>query len=61
MRSRSTVQDWERWMTGMGLYTRRLRELVGRLSQEQLARLAGVGQGAVSRLEMGAAVRVRRG
>lgn len=39
----------------MGLYTRRLRELVG-LSQEDLARLAGVSQGAVSRLEMGRAV-----
>lgn len=42
-------------MTGMGRYTRRLRELVG-LSQEQLARRAGVSQGAVSRLEMGRAV-----
>lgn len=42
-------------MTGMGLYTRRLRELVG-LSQEQLARIAGVSQGAVSRLESGRAV-----
>jgi transcriptional regulator with XRE-family HTH domain len=42
-------------MMGMGLYTRRLRELVG-LSQEQLARLAGVSQGALSRLEMGRAV-----
>src|SRR5262249_43498193 len=40
---------------GMGRYTRRLREFVG-LSQEQLARLAGVSQGAVSRLEMGRAV-----
>ncbi|HLY36478.1 MAG TPA: helix-turn-helix transcriptional regulator [Candidatus Binatia bacterium] len=39
----------------MGRYTRRLREFVG-LSQEQLARLAGVSQGAVSRLEMGRAV-----
>ena len=34
---------------------RRLRELVG-LSQDQLARLAGVSQGAVSRLEAGRAV-----
>jgi transcriptional regulator with XRE-family HTH domain len=55
MPSKNTVRDWERWMTGMGIYTRRLRELVG-LSQEQLARLAGVSQGAVSRLEMGRAV-----
>ena len=55
MRTNDSVRDWERWMVGMGLYTRRLRELVG-LSQEQLARLAGVSQGAVSRLEMGRAV-----
>jgi transcriptional regulator with XRE-family HTH domain len=55
MRKTASVRDWERWMTGMGQYTRRLRELVG-LSQEQLARLAGVSQGAVSRLEMGRAV-----
>ena len=50
-----SVHDWERWMTGMGRYTRRLRELAG-LSQEELARRAGVSQGAVSRLEMGRAV-----
>src|SRR5262245_38461330 len=55
MRSSGTVRDWERWIVAMGLYTRRLRELVG-LSQEQLARRAGVSQGAVSRLEMGRAV-----
>jgi transcriptional regulator with XRE-family HTH domain len=55
MRSANTVRDWERWIVGMGLYTRRLRELVG-LSQEQLARRAGVSQGAVSRLEMGRAI-----
>ena len=42
-------------MRGMGRYTRRLREVVG-LSQEQLARRAGVSQGAVSRLEAGRAV-----
>jgi transcriptional regulator with XRE-family HTH domain len=47
-------EPWEQWMRGMGRYTRRLRELCG-LSQEQLARLAGVSQGAVSRLEMGRA------
>jgi transcriptional regulator with XRE-family HTH domain len=47
--------DWEHWMRGMGRYTRRLREMAG-LSQEQLARLAGVSQGAVSRLEAGRAV-----
>lgn len=55
MRSTGTVRDWERWIVAMGLYTRRLRELVG-LSQEQLARRAGVSQGVVSRLEMGRAV-----
>src|SRR5262249_30559101 len=47
--------NWEAWMRGMGRYTRRLRELTG-LSQEQLARLAGVSQGAVSRMEGGRAV-----
>lgn len=47
--------DWEAWIKGMGRYTRRLRELVG-LSQEALARRAGVSQGAVSRLEVGRAV-----
>lgn len=52
---RARRADWEGWMRGMGRYTRRLRELVG-LSQEQLARLAGVSQGAVSRLEAGRAV-----
>lgn len=39
----------------MGRYSRRLRELVG-LSQEALARRAGISQGAVSRLEAGRAV-----
>lgn len=48
-------KEWEQWMHGMGRYTRRLREFVG-LSQEQLARVAGVSQGAVSRLEMGRAI-----
>lgn len=55
MKPRDSIRDWEHWMQGMGRYTRRLRELVG-LSQEELARLAGVSQGAVSRLEMGRAV-----
>jgi len=41
---------WRQWMRDLGQQLRRLRELLG-LSQEQLAQLAGVSQGAVSRLE----------
>jgi transcriptional regulator with XRE-family HTH domain len=44
--------DWPRWMRGLGRHKRRVREFLG-LSQEQLARLAGVSQGAISRLESG--------
>src|SRR2546425_9137378 len=44
--------DWAQWMRELGGRIRRVREFVG-LSQEQLARLAGVSQGAVSRLEAG--------
>jgi len=44
--------DWVKWMRELGSRIRRVREFVG-LSQEQLARLAGVSQGAVSRLEAG--------
>jgi transcriptional regulator with XRE-family HTH domain len=44
--------DWARWMKGLGRNSRRIREFLG-LSQEQLARLAGVSQGAISRLEAG--------
>ena len=44
--------DWKRWMVGLGQNRRRLRELLG-LSQEQLAKIAGVSQGAISRLEAG--------
>ncbi|TMA61528.1 MAG: helix-turn-helix domain-containing protein [Deltaproteobacteria bacterium] len=44
--------DWAKWMRELGARIRRVREFVG-LSQEQLARLAGVSQGAVSRLEAG--------
>lgn len=47
-----TSVDWPRWMRGLGRHTRRMREFLG-LSQEQLARGAGVSQGAVSRLESG--------
>ncbi len=44
--------DWPRWMRGLGRNSRSVREFLG-LSQEQLARLAGVSQGAISRLEAG--------
>jgi transcriptional regulator with XRE-family HTH domain len=44
--------DWARWMRGLGRQVQRVREFLG-LSQDQLARLAGVSQGAISRLENG--------
>jgi len=44
--------DWREWMRGLGRQLRRVREFLG-LSQDQVARLAGVSQGAVSRLEAG--------
>lgn len=44
--------DWPTWMKGLGRSVRRMRELLG-LTQDQLGRIAGVSQGAVSRLEMG--------
>ena len=44
--------DWSRWMRELGAQVLRVREFLG-LSQDQLARLAGVSQGAVSRLENG--------
>lgn len=44
--------DWSQWMRDLGRSVRRMRELLG-LTQEQLGRIAGVSQGAVSRLEMG--------
>ncbi|MCW5893300.1 MAG: helix-turn-helix transcriptional regulator [bacterium] len=40
------------WMRGLGANARRLREQVG-LTQQQLADIAGVSQGAISRLELG--------
>jgi transcriptional regulator with XRE-family HTH domain len=46
------ASDWSNWMRDLGREVRRLREFVG-LSQERLARAAGVSQGAVSRLEAG--------
>ncbi len=45
-------QDWREWMRGLGRQARRIREFLG-MSQEQIARAAGVSQGAVSRLEGG--------
>jgi DNA-binding XRE family transcriptional regulator len=51
--ARSTDRiDWRGWMRAFGRHQRRLREFLG-FSQEQLAKLAGVSQGAVSRLETG--------
>jgi transcriptional regulator with XRE-family HTH domain len=44
--------QWRAWMRDLGRRQRRLREFLG-LSQEQIAKLAGVSQGAVSRLETG--------
>ena len=47
--------DWASWMRGLGGQVARIREVLG-LSQDQLARLAGVSQGSVSRLENGRGV-----
>ena len=44
--------DWSSWIKGLGKQARRVREFLG-LSQEQVARVAGVSQGAVSRFEGG--------
>ena len=44
--------NWAEWMRTLGYQVRRVREFLG-LSQEQLAKAAGVSQGAVSRLEAG--------
>src|SRR6185436_276537 len=51
METQKTI-DWRAWMLAFGRQERRVREFLG-FSQEQLARLAGVSQGAVSRLETG--------
>jgi hypothetical protein len=37
--------DWSGWIKGLGKQARRVREFLG-LSQEQVARVAGVSQGA---------------
>jgi transcriptional regulator with XRE-family HTH domain len=44
--------DWREWWRAFGRQHREIREFIG-FSQEQVARLAGVSQGAVSRLEAG--------
>lgn len=44
--------DWRGWMRDFGLRVRRARDFLG-LPQERLAKLAGVSQGAISRLETG--------
>jgi len=44
--------DWARWMRALGRQNRCVREFLG-LSQAQLAKLAGVSQGAISRFESG--------
>jgi transcriptional regulator with XRE-family HTH domain len=43
---------WRDWMRQFGRHVRRVREFLG-LSQDELARRAGVSQGAVSRFEGG--------
>ena len=48
----ATEATWRKWMVSYGRHSRRVREFLG-LSQEELARLAGVSQGAVSRFESG--------
>jgi transcriptional regulator with XRE-family HTH domain len=47
--------DWAEWMQQLGKQKRRVREMLG-LSQDEVARRAGVSQGAVSRLEAGRGV-----
>lgn len=49
---RSASLDWVGWIKSLGRQARRVREFLG-LSQEQVARVAGVSQGAVSRFEGG--------
>ena len=44
--------DWRAWWQAFGKQHREIREVLG-FSQEEHARLAGVSQGAVSRLEAG--------
>jgi transcriptional regulator with XRE-family HTH domain len=51
-RGATSRQTWRQWITEFGAHVRRVREFLG-LSQEQVARAAGVSQGAVSRFEGG--------
>jgi transcriptional regulator with XRE-family HTH domain len=51
-RGTPSKQTWRQWITEFGAHVRRVREFLG-LSQEQVARAAGVSQGAVSRFEGG--------
>jgi transcriptional regulator with XRE-family HTH domain len=51
-RGTPSKQTWRQWITEFGAQVRRVREFLG-LSQEQVARAAGVSQGAVSRFEGG--------
>jgi transcriptional regulator with XRE-family HTH domain len=46
---------WNEWMRRFGRHVRRVREFLG-LSQAQVAKRAGVSQGAVSRFESGRGV-----
>jgi transcriptional regulator with XRE-family HTH domain len=47
---RVPASEWSTWVRKLGRQQRRLREFLG-LSQDQVAKLGGVSQGAVSRLE----------
>jgi len=47
---RHPASEWYTWVRELGRKQRRLREFLG-LSQDQVAKLGGVSQGAVSRLE----------
>jgi len=50
--SRADAAWWRAWLRDFGVTVRRIREFL-ELSQEQLAKIAGVSQGAVSRIERG--------
>lgn len=44
------VGEWEAWLTAFGSTVRRVRVFLG-LTQQQLAQIAGVSQGSISRVE----------
>lgn len=44
------VAEWEAWLTAFGSTVRRVRLFLG-LTQQQLAEIAGVSQGSISRVE----------